>query len=72
MTSAGVTSSIDLVTADGAEVPIPLGEPVHMGRLVGHGSQLRVEPANEAAMWQQKTRNALDHEGIAPKKILVG
>jgi transcriptional regulator with XRE-family HTH domain len=71
MTSSGVTRTVDFVTADGNDMPIPLGEPVHMGRLERRGTSIRVEPSDEAAAWQQKTKNALEHEGVAPVRVPV-
>lgn len=69
VTSSGVSRRLDVVDGD-VERPIPLGEPVHMGSLSRHES-FTFDVANDVRAWQQKTANALEHEGLPQQKVPV-
>jgi transcriptional regulator with XRE-family HTH domain len=68
ISSSGVIRRLDAVRSD-VEHPIPVGEPVHMGSLVPRRTRDAFEVADEVSTWQERTQNALDHEGTPVQKV---
>jgi transcriptional regulator with XRE-family HTH domain len=62
ISSSGVTRRLDVVTSD-VEHPMPIGGPVHMGSLLPRRAHYVFDVADEVSAWQERTQNALDHEG---------
>jgi hypothetical protein len=68
ISSSGVTRRFDVVTSE-VEHPIPLGGPVHMGSLLPRRAHYVFDVADEVSAWQERTQNALDHEGTPVQKV---
>lgn len=66
VSTTGITRHVHVIDSP-ADALFPLGEPVSMGTISRH--TIKTMPAGEAAAWQQKTKNALEHEGIVRRVL---